>query len=130
LGTACALASQAVQAALQDAGGLETPGALRGQLSGRFSRTQANLGALMADNAGLTGIEAVVVEAAGASGGAALRQGSGGGFRCVDVALVVGVEKMTDDRRSEQEAALTLSTLDSDYEAVQGMTPAARLRYC
>jgi acetyl-CoA C-acetyltransferase len=81
---------------------------------------------LLADYAGLLGIEAVTIEAAGASGGAALRQGyfaiaSG----LVDVALVVGVEKFTDTLGSGVEAALA-TTSDSDFEAVQGMTPTAQ----
>jgi acetyl-CoA C-acetyltransferase len=81
---------------------------------------------LIADYAGLLGIEAVTVEAAGASGGAALRQGylavaSG----MVDVALVVGVEKFTDKVGSGVDAALA-TTGDSDFEAVQGMTLAAQ----
>jgi acetyl-CoA C-acetyltransferase len=87
---------------------------------------QAHLGVLLADYAGLLGIEAATIEAAGASGGAALRQGylavaSG----LVDVALVVGVEKFTDKVGSDVEAALA-SAGDSDFEAVQGMTPAAQ----
>jgi acetyl-CoA C-acetyltransferase len=74
----------------------------------------------------LTGIEAVTVEAAGASGGAALRQAAiaiASGM--VDVALVVGVEKFTDKVGSEVDAALSTAT-DSDYESMQGMTPAAQ----
>jgi acetyl-CoA C-acetyltransferase len=43
----------------------------------------------------------------------------------VDVALVVGVEKFTDQLGPEAEAALTID-LDSDYEAVQGVTPTAQ----
>jgi acetyl-CoA C-acetyltransferase len=87
---------------------------------------QAHLGVLIADFAGLPGIEAVTVEAAGASGGAALRQGylavkSG----MVDAALVVGVEKFTDRVGAGVEAALSTAS-DSDFEAVQGMTPAAQ----
>ena len=87
---------------------------------------QAHLGALLADFAGLTGIEAVTVEAAGASGGAALRQGylavkSG----MVDVALVVGAEKMTDKIGGSVDAALATAG-DSDFEAVQGLTPTAQ----
>ena len=62
----------------------------------------------------------------GASGGAALRQGylavaSG----LVDVALVVGVEKFTDVVGPEVEAALATAT-DSDFEAIQGLTPTAQ----
>jgi acetyl-CoA C-acetyltransferase len=87
---------------------------------------QAHLGALIADCAGLAGIEAMTLEAAGASGGAALRQGylaiaSG----MVDVALVIGVEKFTDKIGPDVDAALA-TTSDSDFEAVQGMTPAAQ----
>jgi acetyl-CoA C-acetyltransferase len=68
----------------------------------------------------------VTIEAAGASGGAALRQGylavaSG----MVDVALVAGVEKFTDKVGSDVDTALA-TTGDSDFEAVQGMTPAAQ----
>jgi acetyl-CoA C-acetyltransferase len=94
---------------------------------------QAHLGTLLADYAGLrlddqehrAGIEAETVEAGGASGGAALRQGYlavASGF--VDVALVVGVEKFTDMVGPEVEAAVATST-DGDYEAIQGLTPTA-----
>jgi acetyl-CoA C-acetyltransferase len=87
---------------------------------------QAHLGVLLADYAGLLGVEAVTVEAAGASGGAALRQGylavaSG----MVDVALVVGVEKFTDQVGPGVDTALA-TTGDADFEAVQGMTPSAQ----
>jgi len=87
---------------------------------------QAHLGALIADYAGLTGIEAITVEAAGASGGAALRQAylsiaSG----MVDIALVVGIEKFTDKIGAEVEEAIA-TTSDSDFEAVQGMTATAQ----
>jgi acetyl-CoA C-acetyltransferase len=43
----------------------------------------------------------------------------------VDVALVVGVEKFTDQVGSGVDAALA-TTSDSDFEAVQGMTPTAQ----
>src|SRR5262245_33858672 len=97
------LALQAVQAAQHDqqiqAGSrparpeaLFVGNMLAGELSG-----QEHLGALVADIVGLRGIEATTVEAAGASGGAALRQGvMAVGSGAVDTALVVGVEKMTD----------------------------------
>lgn len=87
---------------------------------------QSQLGALLADFAGLRGIEALTVEAAGASGGAALRQAflalkSG----MVQSALVVGVEKVTDRVGAEVDAAMATMT-DADYEAVQGITPTAQ----
>jgi acetyl-CoA acetyltransferase len=78
---------------------------------------QAHLGALIADFAGLNGIEALTLEAAGASGGVALRVG----YMAVasgqaDVALVLGVEKISDQVGTPVEAALATSS-DSDYEA-------------
>jgi acetyl-CoA C-acetyltransferase len=116
----------AMQAAIKDAGGLKPQSLFVGNMLAPNLSNQAHLGVLLADYAGLLGIEAVTVEAAGASGGAALRQGylavaSG----LVDVALVVGVEKFTDKVGSDVDAALA-TTGDSDFEAVQGMTPAAQ----
>jgi acetyl-CoA C-acetyltransferase len=81
---------------------------------------------LIADFAGLAGIEAVTVEGAGASGGLALRQAylmvAAG---AAEAALVVGVEKLTDQTGSSVEAAIS-TAVDSDYEAVQGLTPTAQ----
>ncbi len=120
------LATQAIQTAIQDSGGLKPQALYVGNmLSANLSR-QAHLGALLADYAGLTGIEAETVEAGGASGGAALRQGylaiaSG----LVDVALVVGVEKFTDVIGPDLEAALATLT-DADYESVHGLTLTAQ----
>lgn len=94
--------------------------ALASQLS-----DQAHLGVLIADFAGLRGIEAVMIEAAGASGGAAIRQAyiavaSGQ----AETALVVGVEKTTDTIGGRVNAAAATAG-DSDFESVQGATPAA-----
>ena len=110
----------------KDSGGLKPQALFAGNMLAPNLSNQAHLGVLLADFAGLTGIEAVTVEAAGASGGAALRQGylavaSG----MVDVALVVGVEKFTDTIGSGVEEALA-TTSDSDFEAVQGMTTSAQ----
>jgi acetyl-CoA C-acetyltransferase len=116
------LALHAIQAAIQDSGGLKPQVLYVGNmLAGSLSR-QAHLGTLLADYAGLIGIEAATVEAGGASGGAALRQGylavSSG---LVDVALVVGVEKFTDVIGSDLESALATQT-DADFEAIHGLT--------
>ena len=116
------LAFAAIQEAVRDSGGLKPQSLFVGNMLAPNLSNQAHLGVLLADYAGLLGIEAVTVEAAGASGGAALRQGylavaSG----MVDVALVVGVEKFTDKVGSEVDTALA-TTGDSDFEAVQGMT--------
>jgi acetyl-CoA C-acetyltransferase len=120
------LAFAAIQNAARDAGGLRPQALFAGNMLAPNLSKQAHLGVLIADYAGLKGIEAVAIEAAGASGGAALRQGylavaSG----MVDVALVVGVEKFTDKVGSSVDEALA-TTSDSDFEAVQGMTPTAQ----
>jgi acetyl-CoA C-acetyltransferase len=116
----------AMRDAINDAGGLKPQSLFVGNMLAPNLSNQAHLGVLLADYAGLLGIEAVTVEAAGASGGAALRQGylavaSG----MVEVALVVGVEKFTDKVGPGVDAALA-TTGDADFEAVQGMTPAAQ----
>jgi acetyl-CoA C-acetyltransferase len=120
------LALHAIQHAIQDSGGLRPQALFVGNMLAPQLSRQAHLGALIADYAGLTGIEAATLEASGASGGAALRTG----YLAVasgqaDVALVVGVEKFTDQIGSSTEAALATAT-DSDYEAVQGLTPTAQ----
>src|SRR5512136_1480976 len=120
------LAHAAIHDAIKDAGGLRPQSLFVGNMLAPNLSNQAHLGVLLADYAGLLGIEAMTVEAAGASGGAALRQGylavaSG----MVDVALVVGVEKFTDKIGPDVDEALA-TTSDSDFEAVQGMTPTAQ----
>ena len=120
------LAFAAIKDAVQDAGGLKPQSLFVGNMLAPNLSNQAHLGVLLADFAGLLGIEAVTLEAAGASGGAALRQGylavaSG----MVDVALVVGVEKFTDKVGSGVDAALATQG-DSDFEAIHGMTPASQ----
>jgi len=120
------LAYYALNAAVKDAGGLRPQSLFVGNMLAPNLSRQAHLGALLADYAGLTGIEAVTIEAAGASGGAALRQAylaikSG----MVDTALVVGVEKFTDQVGAGVEEALATAS-DSDFESVQGLTPSAQ----
>ena len=120
------LAHFALEAAIKDAGGLRPQALFVGNMLAPNLSKQAHLGALIADFSGLIGIEAVSIEAAGASGGAALRQGylaikSG----MIDVALVVGVEKFTDMVDAGVEDALATAT-DSDFEAVQGLTPTSQ----
>ena len=116
------MGADAVRLALQDAG-VERPGALYvgNMLSGQISG-QENLGALVADHAGLRGIEALKVEAACASGAAALRVGYitvASGLH--DAVVVCGVEKMTDALVDETTAAL-VSAADAVYEGEQGVS--------
>jgi acetyl-CoA C-acetyltransferase len=120
------LAFAAIQAAVKDSGRLQPQALYVGNMLAPNLSNQAHLGALLTDYAGMLGIEAMTIEAAGASGGAALRQGylaiaSG----MVDVALVVGVEKFTDQVGPGVDTAIS-TTSDADFEAVQGMTPAAQ----
>ncbi|MEW5760958.1 MAG: thiolase domain-containing protein [Candidatus Thermoplasmatota archaeon] len=91
--------------------------------AGKFI-SQENIGALIADYAGLTSsnIPPVRIEAAGASGGLALHQGyiavaSG----IYDIVVVGGAEKMTDV--GEKESLEILSTAgDQEWESVFGVT--------
>lgn len=120
------LALEAIQAARADAGGLRPQALYAANMLAPALSGQTHLGALLADFAGLRGIEAASFEAAGASGGVALRQAylavrSG----LIDVALVVGVEKVTDRVGPSVEAAMAMSA-DADHEAIQGLTPAAQ----
>jgi acetyl-CoA C-acetyltransferase len=120
------LAARAMLAAIKDAGGIKPQALYIGNFLGSVLSHQENLGALLTDNAGLTGIEAFTVEAAGASGGAALRVGFtaiASGF--VDCALVLGVEKMTDMVGPEVEVAVAMAG-DYDYEGMAGMSSPAQ----
>ena len=94
--------------------------ALGGNVAG-----QSHLGAHLAAAACLGPIEAMRLEAAGASGGVALRQAylaiATGVYDCV---AVLGVEKVTDYLDAPIENALALS-LDATLEAEQGLTLSA-----
>lgn len=116
------LGFQALHAAMNDAGvervdALYVGNMLSGELTG-----QEHLGALIADFAGLRGIEAVKVEAACGSGAAALRMGFmavAGGLH--DIVACVGVEKMTDQQGDTVTSALATAA-DADYEALHGLS--------
>lgn len=117
------LAAQAIKDALQDSGLEARPDALYigNMLAPRIS-SQAHLGALVADFVSWRGIEAVTVEAACASGGAAFQAGvraiaSG----AIDIAVVCGVEKMTDATTAQLIAGLATAA-DAEYEGVHGTT--------
>jgi acetyl-CoA C-acetyltransferase len=94
--------------------------------AGRFI-DQEHIGALIADYAGLARdhIPATRVEAAGASGGLALRQG----FQAVasglhDIVVVGGAEKMMDVSDVES-AMIQSSAADQEWETILGATFAA-----
>ncbi len=116
------IASQAVKAALKDAGRESADGLFVGNMMSSILDLQNNLSILVADFSGLKGVEFVKVEAACGSGGAALRAGlmaiaSGE----LESALVVGVEKMTDRHPHEVTAALATAA-DADYEVEMGVS--------
>jgi len=119
------LAVDAIEAALKDAK-VESVDALYvgNMLSGELV-SQAHLGALIADWASLGPIEAMKLEAAGASGAAAIRVG----YMCVaggiqDIVVVCGVEKITDADAKTVNASWS-SALDGAYEASQGLSVTA-----
>lgn len=120
------LALEAISKARAEAGGIRPQALYVANMLAPILSGQTQLGAMVADFAGLLGIETSNIEAGGASGGLALRQG----FMAVasgmtDVALVVGVEKFSEKPAAEVEAALATAT-DSDFEAIQGITPLAQ----
>jgi len=120
------LALYAMEAAMQDAGGLRPNALYVGNMLAASLSHQVHLGALLADFAGLHSIEAAQIEAAGASGAMAFRMGAlAVASGSVDVALVLGVEKLSDQVASQVEAALAWAT-DTDYEAEQGLTATAQ----
>jgi acetyl-CoA C-acetyltransferase len=124
--TAASLAAEALAGALgmvapERVGALYVANALGGAL-----QVQSQLGAAVATAAGMYGVEATTIEAAGASGGVALRQAylaiaSG----ACDLVAVVGVEKVTDVLDGRLEAGLALSG-DADWEAIHGATATAQ----
>lgn len=116
------IAGEAVFAAMQDAGRETADGLFIGNMLSGLLNKQENLGALVADWVGLRGTEAVKMEAACGSGGAAMRQAliavaSGD----LDSALAVGVEKMTDTVGPTTTGGLA-SAADADWETAQGVS--------
>ncbi|MBN1180025.1 MAG: thiolase domain-containing protein [Anaerolineae bacterium] len=119
------LALEALQGAMADAGVERVDALYVGNMLSGALVGQEHLGALVADFAGLRGVEAVKVEAACASGAAALRLGYvavAGGLS--NVVAVVGVEKMTDAPGPEATSAAAMAC-DADYEAAHGLSLAA-----
>ncbi len=116
------LATSAVLNAMKDAhvdhaDALYVGNMLSGELTG-----QENLGALIADEVGLRGIEALKVEAACGGGGGALHIGylavASGQF---DVVIVTGAEKLTESSNCNTTASLAMAA-DADYETVHGIS--------
>ena len=119
------LALESMRAALKEAGLEEVEALYVGNmLSGELAR-QEHLATLLADFAGLRGVEAVKVEAAEASGAAAVRMGYlavAGGIH--DLVMVTGVEKTSDADNGLVAEALALAS-DGEYEAIHGLSSTA-----
>ncbi len=116
------IAGDAAFAAMADAGLQKTDGLFVGNMLSPLVDGQNHLGTYLADWLGLWQQEAVKVEAACASGGAAFRAGvmavaSGE----INSALIVGVEKMTDQTGKDVTAGLATAA-DADYEVEQGIS--------
>jgi acetyl-CoA C-acetyltransferase len=114
------LAVEATLAAMDDAGVRSVDALFVGNMLSGLTTGQEHLGALIADWAGLTGVEAYKIEAACGSAAAALRVGImavASGMH--QVVLVTGVEKMTDRPNGEVTAALATAA-DADFEAAEG----------
>ena len=116
------IGGNAAFAAMQDAGMEKVDSLFVGNMLSSTINGQSQLGTFFSDWIGLWGQEAVKVEAACASGAAALRSGlmavaSGD----IDSALVVGVEKMTDKAGHDVTSALATAA-DADYELEQGIS--------
>lgn len=112
------LGAQVVRGAMQEAGVERVDALFASNMLGDELQGQKHVAALIADESGLEGIEALQVQAAMASGSAPLRMaylavGSGE----ADLAVVVGVEKM-----SEGLAAPALSKALDAKEVADGAT--------
>ncbi len=116
------LALYALQAAMADASINQVDSLYVGNMLSGALTGQEHLGALVADFAGLRGVEAFKIEAACGSGAAALRMGYVAvASELADFVVVVGVEKMTDALGPDATTALAMAA-DGDYEAAQGVS--------
>ncbi len=116
------LGARAIFAALRDANVERVDGLYVGNMLASRLSSQDNVATLLADAAGLLPVEAYKIEAACASGAAAVRVASlAVASGAHELALAVGVEKMTDATGEEVTAALATAS-DQDYEASFGFS--------
>ncbi|HMN60421.1 MAG TPA: thiolase domain-containing protein [Anaerolinea sp.] len=116
------LAGDAVLAAMHDGGVGTADGIFVGNMMAGAANHQQHLGTYIADWVGLRFSDALHVEAACSSGAVAFRSAlmavaSG----AMDIAIAVGVEKMTDSPGDEVTAQLATAA-DYDWEASQGLS--------
>jgi acetyl-CoA C-acetyltransferase len=116
------LGGNAAFAAMHDAGVDKVDALFVGNMLSPLVSGQNQLGTFFSDWIGLWNQESVKVEAACASGAAALRAGlMAVAAGDIESALVVGVEKMTDKAGHDVTAALATAA-DADYEVEQGVS--------
>ena len=116
------LGAAAIGHALADAGVPSVDALYVGNMLSGAVNGQENLATLLADRAGLLPVEAFKIEAACASGGAAVRAAAlAVASGAHDVAVAVGIEKMTDGLASSVSAGLATAS-DQDYEASHGFS--------
>lgn len=116
------LAGDAVLSAMQDAEIAHIDGLFVGNMLSASANKQQHLGAYLGDWIGERGKSAIRLESACSSGAAAFRAAlfavSSGE---IDLAVAVGVEKMTDSPSSEITSALATAA-DSDWEVDMGIS--------
>ncbi len=119
------LATEAMLKAMQDAHADHVDALYVGNMLSGVLGGQEQLAALIADAAGMRGIEALKIEAANGAGAGALHMAylavASGAY---DYVAVVGVEKMTEASNCAATAATSMAG-DADYEAMLGISPAA-----
>jgi acetyl-CoA C-acetyltransferase len=116
------IAYDAISAAMADAQIDNADALYLGNMLSGSLLDQEHLATLVADYCGLRGIEAAKVEAACASGSAALRVGMmavASGFH--DVVIVAGLEKMTDTVGKDTTAGLATAA-DAETEVLHGVS--------
>jgi acetyl-CoA C-acetyltransferase len=116
------LAGDAILTAMQDAGITHIDGLFVGNMLSASANKQQHLGAYLGDWIGERGKSAIRLESACSSGAAAFRAAlfavaSGE----IDLAVAVGVEKMTDSPSAEITSALATAA-DSDWEVDMGVS--------
>ncbi len=117
------LGARAVLLAMEDAGVDEIDALFAGNMLSDELQSQKHLAALIADEAGLAGIEALQIRAATASGAAALRLGGlAVASGQADLAVAMGVEKMS----SGVATPALAKALDADREVPDGATLISR----
>ena len=113
------LGAEVVRRAMEDAETSEVDALFMGNMLSDELQGQKHLGALVADEAGLRGVEALDVRAATATGAAALRLAYlAVASEQADLAVAVGVEKMSDGVPTP----VLAKALDAEQEVVNGAT--------